>query len=63
MKKQLDILQSAYEKQNEATEKLREIYDCGKELTEEQRNELLRAINSQRSAALSIHQTIQSLKK
>lgn len=57
-----NILKQAYCKQNEATEKLREIYEFGQDLSESQRNNLLNAINAQSSVALYIHNTIQSLK-
>ena len=63
MEKALEILKASYEKQNEATEKLREIYDCGKDLTTDQRNWLLGALNAQSEAALSIHQTINLMNK
>ena len=57
-----EIIQQSYDKQNEATEKLHEVYDCGKNLTEAQRNEVLHAINGQKQAALSLHKVLQSLK-
>jgi hypothetical protein len=63
MKKSEIILNEAYEKQVEATEKLREIYECGTELTTSQRDGLLRVINSQESAALGLHTIRQRLKK
>lgn len=62
MSKALDILKSAYKKQADASGKLREIYNVGKDLTTEQRNELLGTINNQDAAALTLHNLIQNFK-
>ncbi len=40
-----------------------EVYDFGKDFTTEQRNELLNAINDQKSAALRLHQIISNVEK
>jgi hypothetical protein len=62
MIKPIYILSSAKKKQNEAMDKLYEIYECQDELDLNQRKKILEIINSQINITSSIENLIASLK-